>query len=174
MDNSIFNIDAWQANTNYFQHKIVTSNNLYYYAARNYTSDSTSINNDINNGNLVGYIYDRGVQKPYFSWKHSYGASNKNEPKIRTISFEGGWTQRYPDGINNLLLNFDLKFDARDIHETTAILHFLAARNGSESFCWVCPAPRSQLLRFVCQNWQDSQPFYNNYSITANFVQSPV
>ncbi len=174
MDNSIFNIDVWQANTNYFQHKIVTSNNLFYYAARNYTSDSTSINNDINNGNLVGYIYDRGVQKPYFGWKHSYKANNKNTPRIKVINFGDGYTVRQSDGINSLLLNYNLTFENRSLAEVTAILHFLATRNSVESFIWIPPAPRNSIARFVCQEWSDVQEFYGNYSITANFVQTPV
>lgn len=173
-DNNIYQIDSWAPGIQYYKNKILTQNNLFYYAAQNYTSDATSINNDINNGNLGGYIYYNGTNKPYFTWKHSYKASNKNTPRVKTIVFGDGYAQRVPDGINTLLLNYTLTFEAREIHEITAILHFLTARNGTESFVWLPPAPRGQLSTVVCTDWTDVQDFYQNYSIQATFVQTPV
>jgi len=173
-DNSIYLIDSWAPSTTYYKNKILTNSNLFYYTAFSYTSDSSLITNDINNGNLVGYIWNNGVSMPYFTWKHSYKASNKNTPRIKSISFGDGYTQRVPDGINTLLLNYTLTFETRDLHEITAILHFLTVRNGTNSFCWLPPAPRSQISRFVCTEWSDIQNFYNNFSINANFIQSPV
>lgn len=172
MDNNIFSIDTWVATTAYYKNKILINNNLYYYVAFDYTS-SSSIATDIANGNLVGYIYDRGVNKPYFTWKSNYDFNNKNTPRIKTIKFGDGYEQNVPDGINNLLLNYTFTFDG-DLHQTTAILHFLATRNGSESFCFLPPAPRGQISRFVCQEWTDIQKFFNNYSIEAIFRQVPV
>ena len=94
MDNSIYNIDQWQSNTAYYKNKILTNNNLFYYATQSYVSDASSINNDINNGNLGGYIYYNGINYPFFLWRHSYKANNKNQPRVKTISFGDGYTQR--------------------------------------------------------------------------------
>lgn len=173
MDNSVYQIDSWTPNTFYYKNKIVINNNLYYYAMNDYTS-SSDINTDINNGNLGGYIYDRGENKPQFLWKPSFGFNNKNTPRIKEISFSDGYVQRVSDGINNLLLNYNFNFETRDLHETTAILHFLSIRKGVESFCFISPAPRAQIFRFICKEWSDEQTFYNNYKITANFIQTPI
>lgn len=174
MDNNIYSIDAWTPNTQYYKNKILTNSNLFYYASQSFTSDASSITNDINNGNLMGYIWDNGISKPYFGWKHSYKASNKNSPKVKIISFGDGYTVRQADGISSLLLNYNLSYENRDLKEITAILHFLSVRNGVESFVWQPPAPRGNLGRFICPEWSDVQEFYGNFSITANFVQNPV
>ena len=173
-DNNIYSVDSWQPNTAYYKNKILKYNNLFYYVADYYISDPFSITTDISNGNLNGYIWNEGVYKPYFFWKHSYKANNKSTPRIKKISFGDGYTQRIPDGINTLLLNYSLSFENRDLHEITAILHFFTIRNGTESFCWLPPAPRGQISRMICEEWSDVQEFVNNYSITATFVQSPV
>lgn len=173
MDNSIYQIDSWVGSTFYYKNKILTNNNLYYYARQDYTS-SSSITTDINNGNLVGYIYHLSENKPYFIWKPGFNYGNDNNPRVKTIQFGDGFSQRIPDGINNLLLNFNFSFDTRDLHEATAILHFLATRNGTESFCMIPPAPYGNLLRFICSKWTPTQNFYNNYTIQANFVQVPI
>jgi hypothetical protein len=36
------------------------------------------------------------------------------------------------------------------------------------------PAPRGQLLRFKCEEWTDAMEFFNNYTIKATFIQSPI
>ncbi len=173
MSQNIYNINSWAQSTNYNKNDIVIQNNLYYYAAFNHTS-TTDFNTDLNGGSWLGNIYDRGQNKPFFQWKPSYRGSNENQPKVKPIQFGDGYTQRIPDGINNLLLNYNFVFDVRDLSEATAILHFLASRNASESFCFVPPAPRGNLLRFICPKWSDIQEFLNNYQIQCNFIQNPV
>jgi phage-related protein len=170
--NSIYNIDTWQPSTFYYRDYIVQNSGLYYYSSQDYTS-SSSITTDINNGNLNGYIYDRGVNKPYFTWKPNFNYTNENVPRVKKIQFGDSYAQYVPDGINNLLLNYNFTFEG-DIHTVTAILHFLSMRNGSESFVFLPPAPQGNLLRFICPKWTQAQKFFNNYTIEANFIQNPV
>ena len=170
--NNIYNIDNWNTGTYYPTNYIVQNSGLFYYSAYNQTSTS-SFTNDLNNGNWNGYIWNNGQNKPYFVWRANYDFSNKNTPRVKTIQFGDGYFQAIPDGINNLLLDYSLTFEG-DLPFVTSILHFLQARNGSESFCWIPPAPRGQLYRFICPTWTDAQPFYNHYKIEANFKQSPV
>lgn len=173
MSNSIYNVNSWLANTNYSKDDIVIQNNMYYYAAINHTS-SSNFTNDLNNGDWKGVIYDRGQYKPYFQWAPSYKGSNENQPRVKTIQFGDSYFQKIPDGINNLLLNYNFTFEVRGLNEATAILHFLTARNACESFCFIPPAPRGNLLRFYCPKFTDIQEFFNNYQIQANFTQTPV
>ncbi len=170
MTNNIYNIDAWAASTNYSKNNIVTINNLYYYCYSSHTSSDFSI--DLASGNWVGYISDRGIQKPYFNWKSSYRTSVSNQPKFKEIQF-GGYIQTLPDDINNLLPSFSLSFDNIDLLECQAILHFLETRSlSAESFCWLMPAPRGIIGYFRCREYSDTQNFYNNYTITAKFDRS--
>ena len=115
-----------------------------------------------------------GQNKPYFTWRPNFNFSNENQPRVKKIQFGDGYFQVVPDGVNNLLLNYEFEFQAIEIHEATAILHFLTTRNGTESFCFLPPAPRGQISRFLCSKWTDIQTFWNNYTIKATFTQTPV
>ena len=173
MSSSIYNIANWSSNTQYGKNDIVINSGLYYYTAISHTS-SASFATDLAAGDWNGNLYDRGQNKPYFFWKPSYKGSNKNEPRVRKIQFGDSYAQYSPDGINNLLLNYNFTFEVRELNEATAILHFLTVRNGSESFIFSPPAPRGQLLRFICPTFTDIQEFFQNYTIQATFQQNPV
>jgi phage-related protein len=168
---NIYSIDDWAASTNYRKNAIVKNNNLYYYSLINHTS-SSSLTTDITNGLMGGRILDNSEDKAYFFWKPSYRATVDNEPKIKKIQFGDSYVQRLSDGISNILPSISLTFDNIDIDETTAILHFLETRAGSESFVYLPGAPRGTLSRWVCEKWSDSQQFYNNYTIQARFDRS--
>jgi phage-related protein len=80
-----------------------------------------------------------------------------------------GYEQILADGINNILLPFDVSFEDRGIDEYAAILHFFQNRAGVEKFYFVPPAPFNVLKRFICQEWNATQSFYDKYTITAKF-----
>lgn len=169
-DFNIYLIDNWAASTYYYKNKIVKNNNLFYYATMNHTSTS-SLATDLSNNLWNGYITDKGESKPYFTWIPSYSYNVDNQPRIKKIQLGDGYTQRSPDGINNILPVFNLEFNC-DINEVTAILHFLTERKGSESFIWLAPAPFGTLGRFVCEKFSNVQPFYNNYTLNCTFERS--
>jgi len=171
--NSIYNIDNWSSGSFYYKNYIVIYNGLYYYATSDHTSTS-SFTNDLNNGLWNGNTYYNGNTLPYFFWKSSYHFSNESKPRIRKIQLGDGYFINAPDGINTILLKYDFTFENRDIHEITAILHFLTVRNGVQSFVFLPPAPRGLLTTFKCEEWTDEQQFFGNYNIKATFNQSPV
>lgn len=170
MNYDIFNISSWQGSTNYGKHSIVIYGNYYYYAAYSHTSTS-NFTTDLNNGAWVGTIVDNRETKPYFTWVPSYKFVNESLPRMRTIQFGDGYMQDVKDGINNLLLSAEYRFDNIELDEARAILHFLRVREGAESFVFVPPAPYNVIKRFKCKQWTDTVNFYNNYSITAKFTE---
>lgn len=173
MDNNIYSIDSWVTATNYSKNKIITTNNLFYYCNIPHTAGTFAT--DLANNKWVGYINHNGESKPYFTWLPSYGANISNQPKFKEIKFEGGYEQVLADGINNLLPSFSLTFENIDLSECSSILHFLETRAASaESFCWLAPAPRGTIGRFRCKEWQDTQNFYNNYTINAKFDRTTI
>lgn len=167
MSNNIYSIPTWAASTNYNRHDIITTNNLFYYAVLSHDS-SSSFATDLAAIKWVGYIQDNNESKPFFTWRPAYNHSTESEPKIKEVKFGDGFSQRSPDGINNILPVFNLEFEG-DLNEVTAILHFLSQRAGHESFVWLPPAPYGSSARFICKKWSNVQPFYNNYKIQASF-----
>ena len=75
------------------------------------------------------------------------------------------------DGINNDLLSFSLKFKNINEKQATAIIHFLTARSGSESFYFMPPAPYSVYKKFVCKSFSSDNPFVNNFSVSVKFQE---
>ena len=168
MSSNIYNINFWVQNTQYNKDDIITDGVYYYYSSINHTS-SSSFATDYSNGLWNGIISNNGETKPYFIWVPSYKYINDSVPKVRTIQFGDGYIQDVRDGINNLLLSSEFRFENINLNECTAILHFLYTRAGTESFVFLTPAPYSVLKRFKCKQWQDTENFYNNYTITAKF-----
>ena len=93
------------------------------------------------------------------------------EPKVKTISFGDSYEQRTPDGINNSLLKFNLNFNGRPLHESTAIIHFLKNRAGAESFVFTPYAPFSKTKLYKCSNFNVDFVFFNNYNINVEFQE---
>ncbi len=165
---NIYEIENWNVNTVYSTNDIVRYASHYFYSLR----DNNQGNAPSAASDFWGGVGMDGLQlKPYFIWKPSYATSFNSEPRIKTIQFGDGYSQDIEDGINNLLITVECNFENRGLAETRAILHFLEARKGAESFLFIPPPPRSKLKRFKCKRWQDRQIFYNNYSITANFEE---
>ena len=170
---SIYTVKDWSATTAYSKNDIVlVRSNIgssgvpktikYYYAAKDNTNQNPA--GVSNNQYWQGYVNVNNVSIPYFS--------------TVTVNFGNSYEQRIPDGIFNNLIRVDAKFDLRSEAEATAIIHFLRARKGAESFCLKSlPAPYTDIpgsgykKRFVCSAFQSNFAFHNNYSITASFIQ---
>jgi phage-related protein len=165
----IYSINNWATATLYEANAIVLVGNLYYYATARHTSGTFAI--DLNAGKWNGILNYSGEQKPFFFWKLSYGYSLPIKPVVKNIQFGDGYSQTFSDGINNILLNFDVSFSDRSLAEYTAILHFLTTRAGAEKFFFVPPAPFNIIKQFVCLEWNPTQTFYDKYSIGAKFEE---
>jgi len=166
----LYTTNAWVATTVYSKNDFVSNGGYTYYALVNHTSTS-NFNNDVTNGYWGGVLDINGSKKPYFFWKASYGYNFNIKPSVRSISFGEGYKQDISDGINNILLPFDVQFNDRTLDEYTAILHFLNARAGYQKFYFIPPAPFNLTKLFICSEWQPTQTFYNKYSISCKFEE---
>lgn len=166
----IFTVNAWATATAYRKNSIVTNGDYYYYSTQDHTSGGTFAG-DLAAGKWDGVISFENKMMPYFFWKPSYDYSSEITPSVKTIRYGDGFTQDLANGINNILLPLNLPFNQRDLDQTTAILHFLYARNGVERFIFIPPAPYNVSKKFVCQKWSHRQTFYEQYNIEAVFEE---
>lgn len=174
---SIYNISDWTGSPNEFNQTIyqknaIVKNNGYFYYATQYHIAAASFIEDynLNLWNGVG-TDENGTTKPKFFWVPSYGGNINKEPKLNVIQFGDGYIQRSKKQINNNLLNLNLNFNNRDINEFTAICHFLEAREGEESFLYTPQEPFNALKKFICLRWNSVCEFYDNNSISAEFIE---
>lgn len=166
---SIYKIDAWDGTLSYRKNDIVSYNSVYYYALQSISPSATAPSLDPSNWGGTRLL--NGQSRAFFIWTPSYDSPVNSEPKVKVTQFGDGYEQSSQDGINNLLLNFDVTFNERTTVETRAILHFLYARKGVERFIYLPPEPYAEYKLFVCRKWSDSKHFYNNHSIHAVFEE---
>ena len=160
---------TWEAGKSYSIYDIYKYAGFYYYAITNHNS-GTTFNSAYSNGVKVF----SGQNKPFFFFIPSYNSELNIQPTVKRTQFGDGYVQRVPENINSILLPFNLTFDRRTDAETRAILHFLNARKGSESFVFLPPFPYNQYKLFVCENWTHSQVFVDNHTIRAVFQETPI
>lgn len=177
MASSIYNVPTWANNTFYKKNDIVYfSETLFYYAKEAHTSHASQTFNQTRTAYPTlwdGVANDNvfGIQRASFFWRPSYASNTEITPAVKRIQFGGGYEQRVEDGINNILLQFNLRFDERDIDEATAIIHFFHSKKAVDSFLFVPSPPYNSQGRYACRSWNIVTNFYNNYSITAKFDQ---
>lgn len=177
MADSIYKVSSWSAGTPYGKNAIVLHNNNYYYSLTNNNVGNTP-SSSTSNTFWHGYRLYSTLARPYFFWEATYASQSRSKPAINSIKFGNGYEQRTEDGVNNILLQFEVVFDGRDENETRAILHFFHKRRGATPFFFDPPFPynfdnfQNYPKRFFCDEWSLSYNFYNNYRINASFVET--
>ena len=167
---NVFDISVWSATATYKKNQVVKHSDLFYYSL---------VDGNVNNtpSNLSAYWGGRVLDpidssnRPEFIWAASYGSNISLQPKVNTIQFGDGYSQRVQTEINNILLSFQLSFDGRDYNETLAIVHFLMDKRGVDYFLYTPPSPFAKRKRFICQDFPMSFVFFGNNSIKATFLE---
>jgi phage-related protein len=176
-DLSLYSVSGYQSNISYVKNDIVLASNNYYYSLVNNNSNNTPTSST-SNIYWGGYRSYSGLARPEFFWNPSYSSQLQIKPAVNVIKFGNGYEQRTPDGVNNNLLRFDLLLEGRDKNETRAIAHFLHKRKASDSFFCDAPFPynfdssQSYPKRFVCEEWNVSYNFYDNYNISIKISET--
>ena len=105
-----------------------------------------------------------------FTYYPDYGASLQQTPRVRTVRFGDGYEQRLSYGINNNLQVWQLQFASRTNAEIQAILAFLDARGGTESFDWTTPNGLAG-RQWVCRQWTQTITAFNINAVQATFEE---
>mgnify|MGYP001188565944 FL=1 len=155
-----------------------SNSNQYWYSLRDATSDSsTPTVGSVQWGGRTTFAIQSAsntTNVPEFIWTPSYNQSAEISPRVLTVRFGDGYTQRTPDGINNNLLNLDLTFENRSEKEATAIAHFLNVRRGAEAFAYTPPSPYATQKLFICKSFSSTFVFNDNFTVSAKFEETPL
>ena len=172
---SIYNTPQWDTggSTPYHKNDVVkdASGRVWYALQANNDNATIAVGSVFWGGNINITIDGTTTVEPYFIWSPSYNISTAHQPRIKSIQFGDGYEQRLKDGISNNKLNLSLSFENRDEREATAILHFLNAREGFQSFYYKAPAPYSRIKKFVCKDYSSTFVFADNYTVQASFLE---
>lgn len=86
------------------------------------------------------------------SYKPTYSATKRSDPKIRTASFGDGYQQRIAFGLNQNPKSWALTFNVAE-EDADIIEAFLDARaSDCESFDWT-PPDSAVSYKWVCPSW---------------------
>jgi len=104
-----------------------------------------------------------------FNYSPSNGSAVNVEASIREAKFGDGYSQRFADGINNLPRMWNVQFTNFQTTDADAIVAFLRARGGYESFDWTPPSGAAG--KFFCRSWSDGHDSFGIRSISATFEE---
>lgn len=104
-----------------------------------------------------------------FTYTPSFTATEESQPRVRTVQYGDGYSQRLTYGLNTDPKSWRLTFLYRTDTERDNILTFLEARGGAESFDWT--PPRGSAGKYICPQWNMEMVKYNNNTISATFIE---
>jgi phage-related protein len=180
-ESSIYNVSEYSNSTTYSKNDIVYLNKQYYYSLVDNNSNHTptsAVNSYWGGYRSYSSAAASPVSAPEFIWVSNYASEIQSKPAVNLVKFGDGYEQRSEDGINNTLLKLSLTFEGRDKQETRAITHFISKRRGAQHFFFDAPFPynfdnsQNYPKRFVCEEWSVRYVFFNNYNISATFVET--
>jgi phage-related protein len=107
------------------------------------------------------------MTKPVFTWNPDVGSQQDVKPNVNVTKFGDGYELRVAAGINNKPQSWSLKFE-RNYDICNAVVAFLKARGGVESFTWTNPL--GETGTFVCRSYKTQQNV-GTMEVTATFEQ---
>ena len=99
-----------------------------------------------------------------------YGAAKQAQPRVRSVEFVSGYSQRAVFGINQDPKVWTLSWNNRTATDANAIEDFLEARAGQEAFDWTPPDDTTS-YKWICKAWRKTMPYSNLFNIDATFEQ---
>ena len=109
----------------------------------------------------------------------SYSSSVDRNPRLVTISFGDGYSQRAADGINYTPMVFDLTFENRSQAVIKAIYNFFFGESSyydrapEEPFFWTPPSPFDSKVRlFTFSNLRVKYETYGSSTLTVTLTES--
>ena len=116
------------------------------------------------------------------AWCPSIQSNAKLTPRVLRAVFGDGYTQQAADGINNMMLQWEVVWDnipstpdGTGRADAQSLDNFFRAQAGYKKFQWTMPSPYDQMgaLYFVCAEW--SYIFYEGTvrGRRAMFQQQP-
>lgn len=98
------------------------------------------------------------------------GAKIKREIKLLKAEFGDGYTSITRDGVNHIRRSYELEWPVLTEAESNAIVAFLEARGGDETF-WFSLGARDP-MKVTCDTWEETENSAGKFAITATFRQS--
>ena len=101
------------------------------------------------------------------------GFTRQSTPKIHTMDFGDGYTQRIADGINNLQQTMNVSFSTRPKAEIDDLVAFFESLNGVTKFRFDLAdsnaGSSTETIKVVCSEWEQTWVYDDYYTLDATF-----
>lgn len=105
-----------------------------------------------------------------FNWRVETASSGETTFDVTSAKFGDGYSQDVPQGINNIMRNWDITVSGYAA-EVAPIIAFLDAHQGAERFLWK-PSPLRPVGYYKCVRYREQHNGGGHYTITAQFELS--
>jgi phage-related protein len=102
-----------------------------------------------------------------FTTEPSYSSQMTEVPRILENIFGDGYEARVGDGINTILMIWNLTFDRRTRAQANALITFFRTEGGITAFNWTPPQESAGL--YVAKNWSRNKLDFDNETVTVTF-----
>ncbi len=102
-----------------------------------------------------------------------YGASKASAPRVHSVQFGDGYSQRLKWGLNTDSKSWSLSWRNLSESDADTLETFFEARaDDGASFDWEPPdVSTGTTYKFICLNWSKDIPYKNRANISATFQQ---
>lgn len=104
-----------------------------------------------------------------FTYVPSTSYSKTFKPRVRVVSFGGGYSQRVPDSINNIDMEWSLQFTNRPYAEANALIAFLEDKQGAEAFLFTPVDEPATEYKVTCDTWSSVATSHLSKTISCTF-----
>jgi phage-related protein len=106
-----------------------------------------------------------------FTWNPSLNFTKKSKPRLSLVQYGTNPLEyRKQIGINLLDMTWELSFSNKPITEAYAIIDFLKARGGCESFYFTPPGSSTQYL-VIAPEWDIKYESHISITINTEFIK---
>jgi len=151
------------------------------YIGESATAPSVSLlpSNSVYKNTSNGFYYARGTINAWdlYFWPPYQatpgGVSRDITPRVKVANFGDGYKQRSPDGINNIVDNWELSWDSLHFTDSNWIDSFFSATQGLP-FRWT-PTGSSVIRKYVAIKWSATRvfPMYESFKVSLERDFSP-
>lgn len=105
-----------------------------------------------------------------FSFVPSKAFTKDSKPRVNSIQFGDGYSQRILRGINTMDDSWKVSFIGQSLTVANNIVAFFTARGGSEYFLFTPPGEVVQ-YKVICPDWSVEYTSHISRNIIATFIR---
>jgi phage-related protein len=107
---------------------------------------------------------------PTVSRNPSWGTATDTTAKVIESDFADGYSQRVPDGINNVSDSYSVVWTDMPLADVETLITFFKGKGGATAF-YATRAQKTVAQKWTCAKWRDEPTKPGRATLTATFQE---